>query len=412
MMTAPRIRRAFALLSAVAVVGTAALTAVGAQDAPPPGGHVRQKETPLLEEDEKDQEGTDSSEFGMLMSKGRHALRAGENGQAAQLFTKALEMQPASAAAHFYFGQALFGLYKANSAREEYLKALELDPAHSGAILGLATLDENAGDYESAERLYKQAASRTDSLWPRRSLASLLGRIGRTEEAEKILLEMLAADPRDTESRFELGMARALAGNCEAAVPEFRKVYEADPHRNEALYQIGKCLGRMGQTAEAQETLKRYQTEYQRATEEALIAREVPHMIFDADQMAEAGDMKGALEKAKMAVENAPSSARARAFLGSLLLEAGRNQDALEQLRRATQLDPTDAIALSEVGRLLGLMGRYREALQYFERAVKADPQLPPPHQFLAILYDQMGRREDAARHKAIFEELIAKLQQ
>jgi tetratricopeptide (TPR) repeat protein len=409
---ASELRRAFALLSAVAVVGMAAATAPFAQDAPPPGGHVRQRETPLLEGDEKEEPGVESSELGMYMSKGRHALRAGENGQAAQLFTKVVEMQPDSAAAHFHLGRALFGLYKANSAREEYLKALELDPAHSGAILGLATLDENAGAYESAERRYREAAAKTDSPWPRRSLASLLGRIGRTEEAEKILNELLAADPQDTESRYELGMVRTQDGNCEAAVPEFRKVYEADPHRTEGLYQIGKCLGRMGQTAEAQATLKRYQTEYQKATEEALIAREVPHMIFDADQLAETGDMRGALEKARMAVENAPSSARARAFLGSLLLEAGRNQEALEQLRRATQLDPTDAIALSEVGRLLGLMGRYKEALRYFERAVKVDPDLPPPHQFLAILYQQMGRRQDAARHQAIFEKLMAKLQQ
>lgn len=351
-------------------------------------------------------------EFRDLMRRGRHALKAEENGTAADIFTRCLKIDSASAAAHFYLGQAMFGLRRSKTAKEEYLKALEFEPGHSGAILGLATIDEKAGDYEAAERRYREAIAIRTSPWAQRSLGALLGRVGRTEEAEKILKAMLDADPADADTRYELALALSLAGRCEEALPEFQAVLASTPDRTEALFQVGRCLGRMGRTEEAQETLLRYQQAYEKAGLVALQGREVPYMIFDADQLAAAGDMKGALLKARQAVANAPDSAKAHAFYGSLLIEAGRNGEALDELRRASELDPTDAIALTEVGRLLGLLGRYRDALGYFERAVRMDAELAPPHQFLSILYQQMGRGRDAARHKAIFERLMARQQQ
>lgn len=343
------------------------------------------------------------SELRSLLYRGVKAIDSEDFTTAEDLLQRAVKLQPGSAPAHYQLGRALAGLKRLKPASEQFEAALAIDPRHGGAILGLAAIDEGTGDFAAAERRYRDAIALGPGPRAQRALASLIGREGRSAEAETILGALLAADPGDADSRFELALARAIKGDCAAAIPDFRKVLEVQPKRVTALFQLGNCLSRTGRTEEAGAVLKRFRDTSEEEKRRKEIEKKVHFTLLEADSLAEAGKMDAAIAKAREALKTDPDSGSAHAFLGSLLAEAGRNDAALPELKRAAEIDPGDILSLSEAGRLLAMAGRYEEALGWFRRAAAADVNAAEPHRFLAILYQQMGRKEEAEREKAIY---------
>ena len=348
-------------------------------------------------------------EFRALMQRGREALEIAEFHGAKDLLERAVALKPGSPEASYLLARAWAGLKQVKPAEVRYLKVLELQPGHAGALLGLAAIAEGTGRYDEAERYYREAIAAGSEGRAERALASLLARQGRAADAERLLTDLLAEHPDDADTRFELGLARALAGQCEAAIPELQRVVEAQPRRVPALFQLGNCLSRTGRKEEAARVLETFTRVKREAMEQEERERLVHFTMLEADRLASAGQVKAAIAKAREAVAVDPASARAHAFLGSLLVETGDDAGALAALSEAARLDPTDAMALTEVGRLLVLANRVPEAIDSLVAATEADKNLPDPHRFLSILYQQMGRQADADRHRAAFMRLTSK---
>jgi len=346
------------------------------------------------------------AEFRGSLFRGMKAVESEDFTTAEEYLKRAVALQPGSAPAHYQLGRALAGLKRLKPAAEQFEAALRIDSRHAGAIMGLAAIDEGTGDYVMAERRYRDVLALGPSPRAQRALASLLGRQGRSAEAEKLLTALLAADPADADSRFEMALARSIQGDCAAAIPDFRKVLEAQPERVTALFQLGNCLSRTGRKEEADAVLTKFRDVSEDLRRRKDVEKKVHFTLLEADSLAEAGKMDAALAKAREALSVDPESGSAHAFLGSLLTEAGRNDEALVELKKAAEIDPKDILSLTEAGRLLALSGRLEEALGYFKRSAEADLNAAEPHRFLAILYNQMGRREDAEREKGIYLKL------
>jgi tetratricopeptide (TPR) repeat protein len=386
-----------AAAAAALALGASGAAPARAEDPAPAASETRQ--APARPQDRTPGEAA----FGMLMQRGLQALESQEFAAAVQLLERAVAAQRRSAAAHYQLGRAYAGLKRTKPAEAHYTEALALHPRHPGALMGLAAIAELTGEYAAAEGHYRGAVAAGAGVRAERALASLLARTGRSPDAEAILARLLAADPNDHETRYELGLARELRGDCEGAIPEFRKVAEAQPGRATAHFHLGNCLSRAGRKDEAAPALARFQ-EITRVERRRLeVGKQVHFTLIDADRLAEAGRLDEAVAKAREAVGFDPGSARAHAFLGSLLAEAGRNEEALASVARASDLDPSDAVSATEAGRLHALAGRAEEAVAYLKRAVAADANLAEPHRFLAVLYAQMGRMEDAERERRLY---------
>jgi Flp pilus assembly protein TadD len=65
---------------------------------------------------------------------------------------------------------------------------------------------------------------------------------------------MLAKDPLDVMLHYSLAMEYVSLDKGEAAVAEFRRCTELDPHYLPALVEGGKCLRSLGRHDEARET--------------------------------------------------------------------------------------------------------------------------------------------------------------
>jgi tetratricopeptide (TPR) repeat protein len=121
-----------------------------------------------------------------------------------------------------------------SEAREGYSRVLKAQPKSMDARLGLARLDQLAGNTAAAEEAYRQiaqdAAGDAQAL---DALAQFYVAEHRLPEAISTLQEAVKAAPEDTVCRYHLAVALAKSGETARAFAEFSKtVDEAEAHYN------------------------------------------------------------------------------------------------------------------------------------------------------------------------------------
>ncbi|MGH7265128.1 MAG: tetratricopeptide repeat protein [Candidatus Rokuibacteriota bacterium] len=212
-------------------------------------------------------------------SKGRRAfLRGGQEGNegAVELYTRAVEVDPAFALAHYHLGLAHLALgnrwkgaaqfraatqvdpslpepWKAlgdlfmlsprrlyDQAIEGYQKALALRPHFGEAQVGLGDAKAAKGDHEGAIGHYQKALV-VDPLNARVHFS--LGKIYYNEkglyyEAVNAYKKAIDLDPYFLDARMGLGEIYEEKGLYKDAIAEYRKVAEADPKHTGAHYNL------------------------------------------------------------------------------------------------------------------------------------------------------------------------------
>jgi Flp pilus assembly protein TadD len=143
----------------------------------------------------------------------------------------------------------------------ELRQAVQADPGDPEAwtLLGNALFE--AQRYEEAEKSYRTALDLDRRLRPvRRSLAQLALRRGRRPEAERLLRELAAEDPRDPDGQIALGTLLASRGDLGGARAAFSQALATSPRHPAALYNLGRTLLRAGDVAGAEAAFTRLET--------------------------------------------------------------------------------------------------------------------------------------------------------
>jgi tetratricopeptide (TPR) repeat protein len=104
-----------------------------------------------------------------------------------------------------------------------------------------------------------------------------------------------------------------------------------------------------------------------------------------------------------------PNNAGAEYILGELSRQAQQWDDAIEHFSRASKLDANFADAFLGLGFSLNAAGRYREAIPPLEIGVKMRPANPTGHYQLTVAYGKTGRKQDAEREMALFQQTSEK---
>jgi predicted CXXCH cytochrome family protein len=144
-----------------------------------------------------------------------------------------------------------------DTARADYVKAMEysLDFSFAGHNLGL--LYEKEKDFVKAEESYREALAVDDLSYPPKvNLAILLAREGRSAEAGKLLREVLAAYPDLADVAYSLGLLVAETGTMEEAATLLARGAAGMPGNARAAYNAGLALARVGRDAEAERMLR------------------------------------------------------------------------------------------------------------------------------------------------------------
>jgi tetratricopeptide (TPR) repeat protein len=257
------------------------------------------------------------------------------------------------------------------------------------------------------------------------------------------------AEPDFAPGWYWLGVSRRRAGQCELAIPAYRRYAQMQPDEPEPYYGLGLCLKDAGQLASAAQALRRYVDLEKRPSSEKWVehargviveignAPDAPvtrttaaakpatpeakgpapttvtpsggaaptaapdspaaPLYAKAQQLRDTGHIDESVAKFREAIATDPKHMVARAALGELLLKIRRDSEAIDVFRAAVRVDPQYSLAWYELAYACRVRGRMPEAVDAYEHYIKLRPTDPDPYYGLARALQKLGNK-DAAR--------------
>jgi len=320
-----------------------------------------------------------------LAYKGRDRTR-----DAIRALQHAAMLNPRDAGIRFDLASLLAGQGKAGEAIQQLHAAEQINPSDPEIYKELASLLTKTGHEDEARAERAKLAALT-AIHENQSAAASL-----TEKANQYLTagdakaaianyrKALQLNPHDAKLHYNLSLALDEAGDLAAERKELERAFQSDPSLAVAQNQWGLLALRQGQRAEAEQHFKKA-LELDPAFAEALSSLGVLY--------SQQGKNQEAASLFQQAIENDPKFTKAYVNLGLLMAQSGRFSEAEQQFRIAIQVDSNYADSYSALGMLQAKTGRGPESLKNFEKVVVLQPDSAQAHLNLGIaLVDQFDR--------------------
>lgn len=236
--------------------------------------------------------------------------------------------------------------------------ALYLQPTHPLALLSLADLYESVKKPQFAIKVYERMPA--NSPLKRNAqiqLATDLDSVERTDEAVKILEDVVASDSKDTEALTALGniqRARKKFDDCSETYTKAIDSSDASKPSWVLFYFRGICEERSKRWPKAEADLKK-------------------------------------------ALELQPEQAHVLNYLGYSWVDKGMNlPEGMAMIRRAVEQRPDDGYIVDSLGWAYYRIGDYDNAVKTLERAIDLKPEDPTINDHLGDAYWRVGRTLEA----------------
>jgi tetratricopeptide (TPR) repeat protein len=307
-------------------------------------------------------------------------MEAGDREASLAQLGEAVRLLPKSAEAHNALGEAYNTFSDPASARPEFERAVELDPRHAQAQanlgdvlvqlheekLGVPHLDQAIrlfGNQPDAAyslylraRIYKDEHEEAKALPQLERAVALKPDLGAAWSELGAVRKALADDagaltafrravallPGDAVAQYRLGSQLLDKDAAHDAVAHLEAAVRIDPKNQSALNALQRALRQDGQ-AERANTVKAQLTEVIRqrdqADQEQVAAFELNNR---GAALEKGGDLRGALEKYRAALELLPEHAGIRANVAVALLKLGNWQEGIAEMREALRRDPSN----------------------------------------------------------------------
>jgi tetratricopeptide (TPR) repeat protein len=231
------------------------------------------------------------------------------------------QLQPDNPQAWYLEGLFLFDyLHASAAAMDSYRRAVELDPEHEEARLGLAVAllgDKNFT--EAAEHFEHLRQCQLDNLSVQVGLAECLDGLGRQVEAEQLVDAVLVRQPNFAPALSLRGQFALKSGQLAEAETWLRQALQRKPTDHRARYNLSLCLERNGKEEEArQEQRQLRQMEEDLARFNEIVTKEIAQR---------------------------PTDPALHFTLGQILLRSGQKEEGLRWIQSALRLDPQYAPA-------------------------------------------------------------------
>lgn len=193
-------------------------------------------------------------------------------------------------------------------------------------------------------------------------------------------LASLRATPRSPILLYNLGVAKAQAGDAQGAIDYYRKAIAANPKYGSALLNLASLLRAQGKLTEALAICQR-------------AAKADPMNRGIWMNLGNIYGQLGSIEQAKNCYERAvaldPRNAEAVINLGTAYQRLGNLDAARQQYEFAISLNPSQAAAYCDLGALLFQQGDTERAVHVLNKAIEIDPSYPTAYFDLGVLYQQ-----------------------
>jgi len=284
---------------------------------------------------------------------------------------RAIELDELDAAGHVCLGMIYNGTGRTQDAASEFKIAKSLDPSRDLVFKGLADAYLAAGDLELAEDTYKEAIAVRPHYWaPYNWLGIFYLRRGRLDEALVNFQEMVRLAPDSYLGYSNLGAARYFMGRQEEARESFERALEIKPDDALALSNLA--------------TLNFFDGRYDEATEqfEQVVAINDKDFLNwgnladtyhwgggGADKASAAYRKAIALCEAELVVN--PNDAILLADMAYYHSMIGAADEARKALDRAMDLLPSDIDVQHRGAQVYQALGQQQKALEFLEEAIR-----------------------------------------
>jgi tetratricopeptide (TPR) repeat protein len=272
--------------------------------------------------------------------------------------------EPRSAQAWGTLGQ----VFLANEMEDESLlcfaEAERLDPSNPRWPYYQGGVSLNRGNRAVALPYLQQAVERgavaePDNRVPRLLLAETLLAVGRVEDAEEHLRQVLARQPNDPRTHFDLALLASVRQDWSDSKSHLQHCLGSPFVRQKAHVQLAAIGQRLGDEAEAEQ--------YRRQADR-LPADQEWNDPFVSDYL------RWAVKK------------RSRYRLAESLEGAGRLQEAVAALQPLLEHYPDDYLPRITVGKFFGQMGENRRAAVVLREAIRLAPEKVQAHYYLSLV--------------------------
>ncbi len=356
---------------------------------------------------------------------------------ASSLLPATAQTQPSPAAQIHDHLQKAFEDLRANdasSAVKEFDAVLELDPKNADANANLGVIAFFQRDYQSAAEYLRRALAAEPSLAKTQALLGMCERrLG--DPSAQSLLEKSFPRLKDKNLKIQAGIELAgiysQQGSLDQAGAVMRSLVDLDPDNVEILYTAQRIYSEL-----ADDTLNKL----------AILAPGSARMQqVIAERLINDGDLKGAIEHYRKALEIDPRLPGVHYELGEAILQTSQTDAATQaaaekefqaaatlegdtaqlecqlgriaflqsdmdrayaHYKRAFEMDPNEVDAQLGMGQLLAVMGKPEEAVKYLRMAIQNDPLNAEAHYRLATNCRKLGLTAEAEKELKLFQEI------
>jgi tetratricopeptide (TPR) repeat protein len=363
-----------------------------------------------------------------------------EDVKASEQLKKAVELNPASAAARTNLATNLVRLGKLPAAEAHFKKAIELEPANFDANHNLGELYVHAGKIAQATLLLEKAQranpasydngydlslayietgrlsdarEQVQNLLRQRNVAELHNLLGEIEEKDGKFVAAeseyeTAAHIDPTESNlFDWGSELLLHRTLDPAVEVFQQAAARYPTSPRLAIGLGMALYSRGNYDEAVKAL------LQAADLNPSDPRSYLFLSKAYDSSPSQAD--AVIQHFQRFAELEPKNARALYYYAMSLWKGHRAHDAAGDrsqieslLTKSIALDPNLAEAHLQLGNLYADESRFADGIREYQKALQSNSDLADAHYRLGQAYVHTGQKEHAQEQFEIYQQLRA----
>jgi protein O-GlcNAc transferase len=334
---------------------------------------------------------------------------------------KYIAQRPDEPYPHFQLGYAYSGLKRAQDAKNEFSRAIALDPKMAAAHLnlGLVLMDS---DPAAAADAFRHAAE----LQPTESRPRFLGgfsleHAGKFPEAIEQYRAALALSPKDYEAHFALGRVLLRSNDAAAAEEQFRAAVASRGDAAPAQLGLASALLAQKKYEAASNSLAEYlklkpgdrSAHFDRASALLNLSRfddalaELDLSDAGAAPSADALKMRGEIymhrkkwkeagDALKQAISLSPKDSELAEWIGHVDIELRDYPTAVRILEQVYAQNPQDVDALRDLADAFYLNENYAAAIEAMDRLAKLETPKPGSWFVRAICYDKLSRKAEA----------------
>ena len=284
---------------------------------------------------------------------------------------------------------------------EEYKYALDGDPGSAELQNGLADLYFRAGRVTDAENTAEALLkAQPDDI----AANKLLGRIylrqlgdqdmsnkGSNAVLNKAIAQfekIISLEPRNVDDHMVLGQLYTVAHEGDKAEAQFRTAQSIEPDSEEVVLNLVRVYAESGDLKHAAKVIENVPAESR-----------TPKMEFALGATYEQmKDSKDAIAAYQRAHTMDPDDVHTLAALAQALITDNQLDEALKQFQKLASEDPEEAAPLVHISEIQRRQGKYEDALATIKKARTIDPADLDAGYNEGMLYDVLGRFDDAAK--------------